>query len=67
MTTKKKIYSLVGVDSNAYAIMGYVCNAMRENGMAKSEVDTYLSEATSGDYGRLLAVSARMVERLNNK
>lgn len=61
----KKIYSLVGVNGNAHAVMGYVRNAMRECGMTKQQIDAYLSEATSGDYGRLLNVSARMIARLN--
>ena len=30
-------YTLVGVDSNAYAVMGYVKRAMREVGMNQDE------------------------------
>lgn len=61
----KKIYSLVGVNGNAYAVMGYVRNAMRECGMTKQQIEEYTSDATSGDYNHLLNVSARMVARLN--
>ena len=65
MKKKKKNYSLVGVDGNAFAVMGYVRNAMRESGMSKQQIDEYMSDATSGDYNHLLNVSAHMIETLN--
>ena len=60
-------YCLVGVDGNAYAVMGYVRNAMRECGFEKSEIDTYLQEAMSGDYNHLLYVSMDYVEKCNER
>ena len=57
--------TLVGVDGNAYAIMGYVTRAMRHEHKSKTEIDTYLRDATSSDYTHLLAVSFDMCEELN--
>lgn len=43
----KKKYTLVGVDGNAFAVMGYVQNAMRKSGFSKEEISAYLKRATS--------------------
>ena len=61
----KKNYSLVGVNGNAFAVMGYVRSAMRECGMSKQQIDEYMSDATSGDYNHLLNVSTHMIATLN--
>lgn len=61
----KEKYTLVGIDGNAYAIMGYVRRCMREVGMSKEEVETYIEDATSGDYNHLLYVSSEMVDKCN--
>lgn len=58
-------YSLVGVDGNAYAVMGYVMTAMRECKMSRDEIDAYQKRATSGDYDNLLAESMKMVGECN--
>lgn len=58
-------YSLVGVDGNAYSVMGYVSRAMREVGFDKADRDKYIADATSGDYNHLLCVSMDMVEECN--
>lgn len=50
-----KYYSLVGVDGNAYAIMGYTSRALKETGH-RDLVDKMHSEATSGDYYNLIRV-----------
>ena len=60
-------YSLIGVDGNAFAVMGYVRNAMKAEGSSKEDIDNYTKDATSGDYHHLLMVSAEMVEFLNEK
>lgn len=60
-------YSLVGVDGNAFSVMGYVSDAMRECGMKKEDIDNYQIEAMSGDYNNLLAVSCEMLDRLNTE
>lgn len=63
----KKKYSLVGVDGNAFFVMGYVKNAMRECGFSKVEMEDYISKATSGDYNNLICVSAEMIEECNKR
>lgn len=60
-------YSLIGVDGNAFCIMGYVAKAMKRNGYSKEEIDEYLSEAQSGDYSNLVAVSSDQIDKLNGK
>lgn len=62
-----KPYNLVGVDGNAFAVMGYVSNAMRRSGFSKKEEDEYLADAQSSDYHHLLCVSCQMVEKVNEK
>jgi len=48
---------LVGTDGNAFAVMGFVTNALRDAGNDQSVVDAYVANATSGDYNHLLQVS----------
>ena len=60
-----KAYTLVGVDGNAYAIMGYVRIAMKRAKMTKEDIDTYTKDATSSDYNHLLVVSCEMIDKVN--
>ena len=60
-------YTLVGVDSNAYAVMGYVKRAMREVGMNQDEREAYVVDATSDDYKHLLCVSMDMLDKCNER
>jgi len=60
-------YSLVGIDGNAYSIMGYVKEAMREQGFSKEERDKYLQEAMSSDYNNLLVVSMKYIDQCNER
>lgn len=64
---KSKKYSLIGVDGNAYCIMGYVTKAMKESGFSKEERDAYLADAMSDDYNHLLCVSVDIVEQCNER
>lgn len=59
------MYTLVGVDGNAYAVMGYVAKAMRREGFTRAEIDAYHKAAMSDDYDNLLCVSVDYVERCN--
>lgn len=61
----KKNYSLIGVDGNAFCVMGYVSKAMKECKKTEEEIDEYLQEAKSSDYNNLLCVSMYMIEKLN--
>ena len=58
-------YDLVGVDGNAFAVMGYVLKAMRECKMSKEKQSDYQTKAMSGDYNNLLAVSVEMIDKCN--
>lgn len=55
------VVDLVGPDGNAFAILGLVRSALREAGATSSEIEAYRTEATSGDYANLLAVSGEWV------
>lgn len=46
--------SLVGVDGNAFALMGYFkINAVKQ-GWTKEDIDLVLTKAKSGDYDNLI-------------
>jgi hypothetical protein len=59
------MYDLVGVDGNAYSVIGYVMRAMRQCKKTKAEIDDYQKDAMSGDYNNLLEVSVAMIDALN--
>lgn len=46
---------LVGKNGNAFYILGLCKSAMERNHLPQSEIDQFMSEATSGDYNHLLA------------
>lgn len=48
-------YSLIGVDGNAYAIMGYTARALKNENL-RDLVDKMYAKATSADYSNLIAV-----------
>lgn len=60
-----KAYTLVGINGNAYSIMGYVRVAMDDANMTNNDIDAYVKDATSSDYDHLLAVSCEMIDRVN--
>ena len=59
-------YTLVGVDGNAYSIMGYTSRALKNEGL-RDKVDEMFSRATSGDYYNLIAVCNEYVQMANEK
>lgn len=61
---KKERHSLVGVDGNAFAIMGYVNRALRESGN-QSRVEEYSKKARAGDYNNLVVVSQDYIDIAN--
>lgn len=63
----KREYTLVGVNGNAFAIIGYVVRAMKLERKSKDEIDAYIRDAKSSDYTHLIAVSVDMCEELNNR
>ena len=64
---KKECYSLIGIDGNAYSIMGYVVRAMDNEDKTEAEVDKFLAEAKSGDYENLVCVALAMINTLNEE
>ena len=63
-------YSLIGIDSNAFSILGYVSKILKKEKLYK-EASKYQKEAMSKDYNHLLMISQDYVdlanERANNK
>lgn len=45
---------LVGQDGNAFSILSRVRAALKNEGVAKEDIDSFMVEATSGDYNHLL-------------
>ena len=57
-------YSLVGVDGNAFSVMGYTKRALKESGHGELANEMF-ARATSGDYNNLLAVCCEYIEIAN--
>jgi len=60
-------YTLVGVDGNAFSVMGYVRKAMKREHKTSAEIDAYTKDAMSSDYDHLLGVSIEMIDKLNEE
>lgn len=58
------MFTLVGVDGNAFAIMGYTANALKRAGL-RDKVNEMHERATSGDYNNLIAVCDEYVQMAN--
>jgi hypothetical protein len=61
------MYKLTGIDGNAYSIMGYVSEAMKEQKFAKEDINEYIKKATSSDYYHLLRVSLAYIGLCNDR
>lgn len=57
-------YDLVGVDGNAFSVMGYTARALKREGL-RDLVDQMHKEATSGDYDNLLRVCMEYIDKAN--
>lgn len=53
---------LTGKDGNAFAVLGKMQKALVKGGAPKKEVDAFFTEATGGDYNRLLQTCMKWVE-----
>ena len=60
------MYTLVGVDGNAFSVMGYTGKALKETGH-KDLVDEMMNEAMSGDYDNLLRVCCHYIDIANGE
>lgn len=63
---EKSMYDLVGVDGNAFAVMGYTGQALRETGHGDL-VSKMREEAMSGDYNNLLRVCMKYIDIANEE
>lgn len=52
---------LVGVDGNAFVVLGTVQKAMRKAGIDKADIEAFVTEATAGDYDHLLQTVMKTV------
>lgn len=52
---KKIKTTLIGVNGNAFALMGKFSQAARREGWNKEEIDAVLNKAMEGDYNHLVA------------
>jgi len=60
-------YTLVGVNSNAFCILGYTQKAMREQGFSKEEIQQMQTNATSGNYYELIAECQEWLDKCNER
>lgn len=57
-------YTLVGVDGNAYAIMGYTAKALRNENLS-DKINEMQDKAMSGNYYNLIATCNNYIELAN--
>lgn len=57
-------YDLVGIDGNAFAVMGYTARALKNEGL-RDLVDEMYKRAMSGDYDNLLCVCLEYIDKAN--
>ena len=53
---------LIGVDGNAFSIMGNTSGLLQRAGATKEFRDAYRKDAMSGDYDHLIAVSVAYLD-----
>ena len=59
-------YDLVGVDGNAFALMGYTARALKNEGL-RDKVEEMQSKAMASDYYHLIAVCDEYIEMAHDK
>ncbi len=57
-------FTLVGVDSNAFSVVGYTSMAMKRAKL-EDQIEQMRNEAMSGDYSNLLYVCMNYIEKVN--
>lgn len=60
-------YTLVGIDGNAFAVMGFVSQCMKREGFTLNEVHEYYKQAQSSDYNNLIYVSLDYIDKCNER
>ena len=64
---KKVRLQLVGLDSNAFSIIGAWKRAARQQGWSSADIDRVLAEAMNGDYHHLLATIVSYTEDIDEE
>ena len=59
--------NLVGVNGNAFMIMGVFRKQAKKEGWTPEEIEDVMTEAKSGDYNHLLATIEKHCEPLNEE
>ena len=59
---KKPEIQLIGVDGDAFSVMGIAVRALKSEGNDSEVVDAYQKEAMSGDYDHLLQTTMTYCE-----
>ena len=67
MPDKKVKLTLVGLNGNAFALMGAFQNAAKREGWTKDEIKFVLDECMSGDYNHLLVTLMDHCEDVNSE
>lgn len=62
MITKKISLNLVGLNGNAFALLGAFSKQAKREGWEKAEIDAVMDEATEGDYNHLLRTLTKYCE-----
>ena len=60
-------YSLIGVNGNAFSVMGYVTKAMKKEGKDLFEINAFRNKVLDGNYSNLLSASQDMIDKLNGE
>jgi hypothetical protein len=66
--TKKVNLRLVGIDSNAFALIGAFSRRAKKEGWAREEIEAVLNDATSGNYPHLVStLSSHCIDPVNGR
>jgi len=64
---KKVQMNLVGLDGNAFSLMGAFSSNARRQGWPKEDIDKVIAECTSGDYNHLLSTLVAHTEEVDDE
>ena len=59
--------NLVGLDGNAFSLMGAFSSNARRQGWTKQEIDTVINECMLGDYNNLISVLVAHTEEVEDE
>lgn len=65
--SKKVRMNLVGLDGNAFSLMGAFSRNARRQGWTKQEIDSVIEKCMSGDYNNLLRVLMENTEEIEEE